>query len=165
VQSKKQKAESRKQKAKGRKQKERIFLLLFSVCFLTSCSNSNSKKDSSPKFQQYFVKGEQLYIQHCSNCHQKNGSGLGRLYPPLDTSDYMQNHTNEVICLIKNGKKGELIVNGQSYNQAMPGVSTLTDLEIAEISTYIYNSWSHEQGIIEVSFVSKTLAQCDSIAD
>jgi cytochrome c551 len=155
-----------KLKAKSRKQKvEEIVVLLFSTWLLFSCSNPGNEKDSSPKFQQYFVKGEQLYIQHCSNCHQKNGSGLGRLYPPLDTSDYMQNNTNEVICLIKNGKKGELIVNGQGYNQAMPGVSALTDLEIAEISTYIYNSWSHEQGIIEVSFVSKTLARCDSIAE
>jgi cytochrome c551 len=153
MQRKKRKAKSRKQKA------EEIIVLILSICFLISCSNP------SPKFQQYFVKGEQLYIQHCSNCHQKNGSGLGRLYPPLDTSDYMQNYTNEVICLIKNGRKGELIVNAQSYNQAMPGVGNLTDLEIAEISTYIYNSWSHKQGIIDVSFVSKTLVQCDSISD
>ena len=32
---------------------------------------------SSPKFEQYYVQGEQLYLKNCSNCHQKTGTGLG----------------------------------------------------------------------------------------
>jgi hypothetical protein len=70
---------------------------------------------------------------------------------------------NAVICLIRNGKSGELIVNGKSFNMAMPAIPTLTDLEIAEIVTYIYNSWEHDQGIVEVSEVSAVLSKCDSL--
>jgi cytochrome c551 len=130
-----------------------LFLLL-------SCSQSADNKTTSIKFNQYYVQGEQLYIQHCSNCHQKNGKGLGLIYPPVDTSDYMSTNFKEVICLIKNGKSGELIVNGKSYNQAMKGITSLTDLEIAEISTYIYNTWSHNNGIVDVKEVSAILAVC-----
>jgi mono/diheme cytochrome c family protein len=137
--------------------------LLSAFCLLLSCTKNDKSETSSPKFKQYFVQGEKLYLQHCSNCHQKNGAGLGLIYPPLDTSDYMQNHLEDVVCLIKNGKSGELLVNGKNYNQAMPGVSSLTDLEIAEITTFIYNSWSHEAGIQDVNKVSKILATCDSI--
>jgi cytochrome c551 len=137
--------------------------LLFAVCVLLSCAKNDKSETSSPKFKQYFVQGEKLYLQHCSNCHQKNGAGLGLIYPPLDTSDYMQNHVEDVVCLIKNGKSGELLVNGKNYNQAMPGVSSLTDLEIAEITTFIYNSWSHKAGILDVNKVSKILTKCDSI--
>jgi hypothetical protein len=76
----------------------------------------------------------------------------------------MLGRVEDVICLIKNGKSGELIVNGKSYNQTMPGIPSLTELEIAEIATYIYNTWSNDTGsIIEVTAVSQVLLKCDSL--
>lgn len=135
-----------------------LILCIASILWI-SCS-PGQKQGESVKFQQYFVEGEQLYVTLCSNCHQKNGKGLGLLYPPLDQSDYMDNNFQEVICLMKYGKSGEINVNGKVFNQPMPGVPTLTSLEIAEIATYIYNSWSHKRGIIEVNEVINTLDQC-----
>lgn len=138
----------------------RMLFLFFGIAVgFTACS-PGSQSGKSVKFQQYFVQGEQLYNLHCSNCHQKSGKGLGLLYPPLDESDFMDENVSAVICLIKNGRSGELLVNGNSYNQPMPGIPTLTDLEIAEIATFIYNSWSHDEGVIELSRVTKTLSQC-----
>jgi cytochrome c551 len=131
-------------------------------CLLYAC-NSKPSPETSTKFDQYFIRGEQLYVRHCSNCHQKNGKGLGLIYPPLDTSDYMQNHFEEVLCLMRSGTSGELFVNGKNFNQPMPGVPTLTDLEISEIATYIYNSWSHDKGIVDVKIASKILSACDSL--
>ena len=52
------------------------------------------------------------------------------------------------------------MVNGINYNQPMPGVRTLTDLEVAQIATYIYNTWEHERGITEVKEISTILQQC-----
>ncbi len=75
----------------------------------------------------------------------------------------MDNHFEEVICLMKNGKKGEVIVNGKSFNKEMKGISTLTDLEIAEIATYIYNTWEHQRGIVDVQEVSRIISKCDSV--
>jgi mono/diheme cytochrome c family protein len=138
-----------------------IFVFVLPGCSSKSESPSNN---SSTKFKQYYIQGEQLYITNCSNCHQKTGTGLGLLYPPLKQSDFMANHFEQVICLIRNGKEGELIVNGKSYNQPMPAIPSLTDLEIAEVATYIYNSWENERGMIEVQDVSKILSTCDSIA-
>jgi mono/diheme cytochrome c family protein len=140
--------------------------MLSALCFMLSCNQSENKShNTSPKFTQYYNQGEQLYTMHCSNCHQKNGKGLGRLYPPLDSSDYMTNNFGDVICLIENGKKGSLIVNGIEFNQAMPGVPTLTDLEVAEIATYIYNTWTHNRGIVEVKDVTAILQTCKQQTD
>lgn len=113
-----------------------------------------------PKFQQYMVEGERLYMAHCSNCHQKDGSGLGLVYPPLASSDYIISNFDQTICLIKNGTKGEMIVNGKSFNQPMPGIPSLTELEIAEIATFITNSWGAEKGMVEIKTVSKSLNTC-----
>jgi cytochrome c551 len=136
-----------------------IVLTVLTLSLFTRCSLSPGDKNGI-KFTQYFNKGEQLYFRHCSNCHQKDGSGLGLLYPPLKDADFMANK-NEVICIIKNGKAGEITVNGKQFNQTMPGLPTLTDIEIAEIATYIYNSWTFNEGLIEVKDVSTILAKCD----
>jgi cytochrome c551 len=82
----------------------------------------------------------------------------------LDSSDFMQNNLEAVVCLIRNGKQGELVVNGKEYNQTMPALD-ISDLEIAEIATYIYNSWSHRQGLLDVKLVSEILTSCDSLRE
>lgn len=139
----------------------RIFILFWLGLFV-SCNPKSGSADQSPKFQQYFNQGEQLYTSNCSNCHQKTGSGLGRVYPPLNTSDFVDTRFGEVICLMRNGRSGKLTVNGKLFNQAMPPMK-LSDLEIAEIATYIYNSWGRSKGIVEVTEVSAILSRCDSL--
>jgi cytochrome c551 len=135
------------------------FLICGLLIGLTGCSNQKTS-EAEIKFQQYFVQGELLYIKHCSNCHQSSGTGLGLVYPPVNQSDFMDTHLEEVLCLMKYGREGELMVNGKSFNQPMPGVAALTDIEIAEIATYIYNSWEHKKGLIEVSTVSGVMRNC-----
>jgi mono/diheme cytochrome c family protein len=125
-----------------------------------ACSSKDGQQQQSTKFDQYYIQGEELYLNHCSNCHQKDGSGLGLLYPPLNQSDFMDENVNQVICLIRYGQRGEIIVNGKSYNKEMPAIPALSDLEIAEIATYIYNTWSHQRGIVEVRDVSIILTDC-----
>ena len=158
----KRKAESRKLYVDDHSRLACILKLMALSVILSAC-HSKPSSHNTPKFEQYFIQGEQLYLRHCSNCHQKNGKGLGLIYPPLDTSDYMQNNLEDVLCLMRNGKSGVLIVNGKSFNQPMPGVPTLSDLEIAEIATYVYNSWSHQKGIVDVKIASQILSSCDSL--
>lgn len=129
------------------------------VLAISSCHSKSSREEV--KLEQYKVEGHRLYAQHCSNCHQENGKGVGRLFPPLNQSDYMDTKLNAILCLIRNGVNGELEVNGVIYNQPMPGVPELTDLEVAEIATYIYNSWGHNKGIIDVKVVHKLSQKCD----
>jgi cytochrome c551 len=120
----------------------------------------SAQKEDTTKFTNYFRQGELLYSKHCSNCHQENGTGLGRVYPPLNQSDYMENNFEQVLCLMKYGIEGELIVNGKNYNLAMPGIPSLTDLEIAEIATYIYNAWGNKRGLVDVKDVNVILTTC-----
>jgi mono/diheme cytochrome c family protein len=137
-------------------------LLPLSCWIIVSCSSGSSNNgNSSVKFDQYYIQGEKLYEVHCSNCHQKTGVGLGLVYPPLNRSDFMEENFTEVICMIRYGREGELIVNGNSYIQSMPGIPTLTDLEVAEIATYIYNTWDHKRGIVEVKEVTSVLNACN----
>jgi hypothetical protein len=49
------------------------------------------------------------------------------------------------------------MVNGEKYNQAMPANPNLKPLEIAQISTYLYNIWGMNEGVIVSSDVEKYL--------
>ncbi|MCW5909650.1 MAG: cytochrome c [Cyclobacteriaceae bacterium] len=134
------------------------FLVLVSAFVLALACVPGSQRDV--KFQQYYAEGEVLYRQHCANCHQQDGTGLGKLFPPLAKSDYMDKNRDAVICLMKYGIKGEVVVNGVSYNHEMKGITALTDLEIAEITTYIYNSWGNEGEWVDVNQATKVLSAC-----
>jgi cytochrome c551 len=134
-------------------------LVIVGFVMMINCSGKKST-DSSVKFEQYYVQGQELYLKHCANCHQPEGTGLGLVFPPLNKSDFMDNNLEQVLCLMKYGVQGELVVNGQTFNQPMPGVPSLTDLEIAEIATYIYNSWEHKRGLVEVSKVRDVMNDC-----
>jgi mono/diheme cytochrome c family protein len=137
-------------------------LILF---FLIGCTSSgtNSNEGISEiddiKTKQYAIQGQQLYLQYCSNCHQEDGSGLSRLIPPLREADYMLSDVNRSIQIIKKGLKGSITVNDIEYNQPMPGNNDLTPLEIAQISTYIYNVWGNNQGLITTELVKEALNQ------
>jgi cytochrome c551 len=126
---------------------------------LIIASSCRSKADV--EFEQYYNQGEILYTTYCSNCHQKDGSGLALLYPPLNKSDFMDQNLDAVLCIMRNGKSAPTVVNGKTYVQPMRGVTALTDLDVAEIATYIYNTWDHKQGIIPVNEVTKKLAACE----
>lgn len=113
------------------------------------------------KFRQYAVQGRKLYRQHCANCHQPDGSGLGKLIPPLAGSDYLEKDKEEVLCIIRWGLEGPIVVNGQEYNQPMPPNPQLKDIEIAEIATYIFNAWGNEGEFIQVQQAQEWLKSCE----
>ena len=124
------------------------------VIHLQSCQTRDAR------FSQYYVQGQQLYVQYCSNCHQKDGTGLGLLYPPVSQSDFVDQRFSEVVCSMRKGLRGSMMVNGLEYNQPMPGIPYLTDLEVAEITTYLYNTWGRNRGLVTVEEVQRVSAAC-----
>ncbi|WP_375582978.1 c-type cytochrome [Cyclobacterium xiamenense] len=140
-----------------------VWILLLGL--FCSCGTSPDRREkgirdiADLKTKQYAIEGQQLYQKYCSNCHQDDGSGLARLIPPLRNSDYMLSDIGRTIRLIKYGIRGEITVNGQAYNQPMPGNPGLTPLEIAQLSTYIYNVWGHDKGIISTKQVNQVIEE------
>lgn len=113
------------------------------------------------RYQQYLVQGATLYKKNCSNCHGKNGEGIGKLYPPLAKADYLKDNPSKSACIIKYGLKEEIFVNGVDYNMEMPANESLSAIEIAEIMTFISNSWGNETGFVSVQDINGYLENCD----
>ncbi len=111
------------------------------------------------KRERYITEGILIYKNNCANCHQKKGEGLAALYPPIAGSDYLANK-NAVICLIRYGQQGPIVVNGKPYNRPMPAQPHLSDLEVAELVTYIYKQWRNETKLTGLKDVTPILEQC-----
>lgn len=129
----------------------KLFIYTFSIITISSCQS-----EEKIKLEQYYIGGKEVYELNCANCHQKDGKGLKNLYPTLVNSDYLKDK-EKVIYILKNGLAGEILVNGKKYNQPMPANNQLTNLDIAEVVTYIYNEWNGETKITEVKEVEKVL--------
>tara|TARA_R110002020_G_scaffold313507_1_gene528740 strand:- start:260 stop:481 length:222 start_codon:yes stop_codon:yes gene_type:complete len=72
--------------------KKYLIILFFAI----ACSPKGSNEDNTlsriedPEVMKYAVEGKTIYENHCGNCHQSDGSGLGKLIPPIKDSDYFQ---------------------------------------------------------------------------
>lgn len=110
--------------------------------------------------QETYAQGKRLYEAHCENCHMEDGNGLAKLIPPLQNSDYLKNNQNKIACILRNGQKGKVIVNGVEYDQEMPG-KKYTEVQITNITNYINNAWGNEYGITSLKEATISLRNCD----
>ena len=107
-----------------------------------------------------YQEGNRLYKVHCENCHMQDGKGLRGLIPPLAGSDYLVKNKEQIPCIIKNGIKGEIIVNDTTYNTEMAGIPQLTDVQINNIINYINTAWNNRLNESNVNDVKKSLQNC-----
>ena len=102
--------------------------------------------------------GEALFAGTCSVCHQANGAGLASVFPPLAKSDYLAADTKRAVDIVLRGLNGKLKVNGAEYDSVMPPMNQLNDDEVANILTYVINSWGNPGGRISAEDVKKARA-------
>ena len=108
--------------------------------------------------------GRQLFTGTCSVCHQANGEGLAGVFPPLAKSDLIAADPKRAIQILLHGLSGKVTVNGKDYNSVMPPMSQLNDDEVANIVTYVLNSWGNPGGRVAADEVAKVRASKDSAA-
>ncbi len=127
-------------------------ILVFTVLGLTSCRSSEELKS-----EQYFVTGQQLYMTHCANCHQMEGKGMSNLYPPIVGSATISDKAR-LARIIQHGMSDTIIVNGKNFSRPMPPNPKLTEIEIAEIVSFVTMKWGKDSVYTPIEFVHKALA-------
>ena len=108
-------------------------------------------------------KGKELYEKHCgNNCHGLDGKSiLPQMIPPLNHSDFLDKHPESIACIIYYGLEGEITVNGKKYKQPMPGNSKLNEIDIANISNYVYKTFSKKQSSFRSIDIERQLEKCE----
>ena len=134
------------------KQKDTVYLPEGGGLQSVSEAKVNAPKAKNKEEQILF--GQRVYEQNCMACHQSEGQGIPGAFPPLAGSDYLLSEPEHAIDVLLNGLSGEITVNGVKYNGVMPAVK-LSDEKMANVLTYVLNSWNNNGGTISADQVKK----------
>lgn len=103
--------------------------------------------------------GAQIYSTRCAACHQADGTGVPDLFPPVVKSEWVSGDPSRLIRIILHGLTGDIEVNGEMYAGTMPPWGSLSDAEIAAVSTYLRSNFGNKAPAVTAAQVAKLRAQ------
>jgi glucose/arabinose dehydrogenase/mono/diheme cytochrome c family protein len=89
-------------------------------------------------------KGADLYSAHCATCHQIQGGGVPGEFPPLMNSDWVSGDKGRLIATALHGVEGPIEIDGEIYDELMPGFAFLSDADMAALLTFIRSSFGNK---------------------
>jgi mono/diheme cytochrome c family protein len=88
--------------------------------------------------------GQAIFADSCAGCHQADGSGVPRMFPPLaHNANVQQRDPTTVVRVILQGAQ-TVATDKRPTPFAMPAYDwKLNDDEVAAVATYVRNSWGN----------------------
>ncbi len=106
--------------------------------------------------------GKRVYEANCQACHQVEGVGIARAFPPLANSDFLNKDHQRAIDVLLHGMSGKVEVNGEQYNGSMPAIG-LSDHDVANVLTFLLNNWDNNGGRVTTGQVAKRRLEGDPV--
>lgn len=99
------------------------------------------------------------YVQFCVDCHRQDGSGVKGVFPPLaqNASVAAPNPATLVHIALTGWKTAQTVAYPRVYT--MPAFSRLTDEEVADILSFVRESWGNKAQPVTASVVRQARAQ------
>ncbi|WP_375159922.1 c-type cytochrome [Bradyrhizobium sp. RDT46] len=100
--------------------------------------------------------GQAVYAKLCVACHEADGSGAPRIYPPLPGNALLQsNNPSSTLRIILDGARTVTTPRAPNTGE-MPGYGgQLSNEEIAAVTNYIRNSWGNAALLVTPARVAK----------
>lgn len=118
---------------------------------------AQGKKQPSP--QASIKRGQKVFETTCIVCHQRNGNGVPRMYPPLAKTKYVLGDKSQLAQIVLKGLNQPIDVEGEQYNNTMPSFAQLTDEQIADVLTYVRNSFGNKASAVAPALVTAERAK------
>ncbi len=126
-----------------------LFSMAFSFCCLITFAQGKSVSSKrSNAIAISISKGKTVYINHCVACHQSDGSGVPNLNPPLSQTPGIKSSKAYLAQVVLQGSRGEVEIDGETFNNVMPPQAHLTDQQIADVLTYIRNDFGNKESAV-----------------
>ncbi len=107
---------------------------------------------------QDLVKGKKIYETRCLVCHQADGGGVPNMNAPLDGStNLVGNNIARLVRIVKGGYNEKIALDGYYYNNVMTPNPDFKDEDIANVLSYVRNSWGNKASKITVAQVKAAL--------
>jgi glucose/arabinose dehydrogenase/cytochrome c5 len=96
--------------------------------------------------------GQTVYVKNCVVCHQVDGGGVQSLNPTLIKTSYVLGKKTRLINVLLKGLN-QVAIDGEKYSNAMPSHRFLTNKQIADVLTYVRNSFGNKASAVTISEV------------
>jgi mono/diheme cytochrome c family protein len=130
-----------------------LLLMPFFASAQTKKTAVKTKATPSAAMQASAARGQEVYGSLCVACHQADGSGVPGLNPPLTKNNWTEGPKNRLIQMVLNGSQGKVEINGETYQNLMPAMAHLTDEQIADVLTYVRNSFGNKASAVTLAEV------------
>ena len=136
-----------------------VLVLVISFLMNNQESESVQAQTSQPLLKASIARGKELYLLQCLACHQVDGGGVPHLNAPLDGSANVNGKDKvKLIKIVLTGQKG-VEIEGESYSNVMASHQDLSDQQIADILTYVRNSWTNKASAVTATEVKQVRAK------
>lgn len=99
--------------------------------------------------------GKKVYTQVCLACHMADGGGVPHMNPPLSNTSYVLGDKDTLIKIVLNGFNQDVQINGKTYSNNMTPHADLQDQQIADVLTYVRNSFGNKASPVTAGEVRK----------
>lgn len=133
----------------------KLNVLILLACLLVACSSYGQQAKPDKEFKASMVKGKEIYERVCIACHQADAAGVPRMIPPLVKTKWVLGDKKTFVKIVLNGLQGgEIEINGDTFSNPMPAQGDLmTDQEIADVITYVRNSFGNKASPVKAAEV------------
>jgi mono/diheme cytochrome c family protein len=128
-----------------------IFLLLLLGMVRVSAQENHCVVKKSP-YRLSMDSGKKIYTLQCLTCHQADGLGAEPINPPL-TGKQVSGDKKKLIEIVIRGLNTHEEIDGVKYQNVMPPNPEIKDQQIADVLTYIRNSFGNKAASVKVSEV------------
>ena len=130
-------------------------IIVTGVIILIALSSFKENKTTQPGIQQSIERGKKVYQSTCLACHQADGEGVPRMAPTLVKTKWVLGDKKALSKIVLNGLKGgEVEIDGDNFHNPMPAqASVLSDQQIADVLTYVRNSFGNKASLVSVAEV------------
>lgn len=105
-------------------------------------------------------RGKQVYTTTCLACHQVDGGGVPHLNPPLDgATGVVSKDKTRLVRIVLKGLDERVELDGEYYSNNMAAHTDLSNQQIADVLTYIRNSWTNKAGAVTLAEVKAARAK------
>jgi len=99
------------------------------------------------------ARGKKVYDAACVACHQADGQGVPEATPTLVKTKWVLGDKAALVKIILKGMQG-VEIDGDTYRTLMPAQeNVLTDQQIADVLTYVRNSFGNKASAVRVGEV------------
>ena len=109
------------------------------LAMLLSGEQAVADREKTWAIEELVPMGEEVFVEHCATCHERDGQGQGSKYPALAGSEIATGAIEDHL---------DRVMNGKVDTEMQAWAPQLSDLEIAAVMTYERNAWSNNTGQI-----------------